>query len=55
MMQFVFPLIPLPIKEAMIENANAEEIEAAFPLIPLSIKEAISGKRSHSQLKSRFH
>jgi hypothetical protein len=39
----VFPLIPLPIKEAMMINPFQPQLirEVRFPLIPLPIKEAI--------------
>ena len=37
-----FPLIPLPIKEAIKSGAMKAAIVLTFPLIPLPIKEAIS-------------
>jgi|694.fasta_scaffold88024_3 hypothetical protein len=38
-----FPLIPLPIKEAIVPSiVVADETPEGFPLIPLPIKEAIS-------------
>jgi len=41
-MVFVFPLIPLPIIEAISKkNAPALKVEKKFPLIPLPIIEAI--------------
>ncbi len=37
-----FPLIPLPIKEAVLkEGETLQDVKAEFPLIPLPIKEAV--------------
>ena len=36
-----FPLIPLPIKEAIIPFKKSQTLQPKFPLIPLPIKEAI--------------
>ena len=42
----MFPLIPLPRKEATEEGQAVSVSEAVFPLIPLPRKEATPAKRS---------
>jgi hypothetical protein len=37
-----FPLIPLPIKEAVEDGLGEEFVTNQFPLIPLPIKEAVA-------------
>ena len=54
----LFPLIPLPIKEAIPQVLLEAQKLRGFPLIPLPIKEAIWGKCFQGRLKClslRFH
>ena len=43
---FSFPLIPLPVKEATVEDYDDSNKVISFPLIPLPVKEATSGVRN---------
>ncbi len=48
----LFPLIPLPIKEAVLTAKAFAKIEdKAFPLIPLPIKEAVKMSQAEDMLQ----
>ncbi len=51
----LFPLIPLPIKEAVaLEEAAEYRLAYEFPLIPLPIKEAVHSISRRSFLPDKF-